>query len=239
MPELDPFEGRLAAAVRAFADRADTRVDPVAVAGRAIGRRRFASLAWLERPVPVPVSILLILGLLLALLAWTAQVGAPWDQRTSVVPLPAPTRTATPTATPVPITYPTGPAHVTGTSNFSASSGEETKVGDVTQTRGIVLIDRATMSDPRVSGTATGHLSVDAYGTVGPEWGTSRLENAGGAWEGTCTGAAWSDFNASAVSCWLVGSGAYQGYTYYFHISTARTTGAVEGVIFPGSPPAP
>jgi hypothetical protein len=80
---------------------------------------------------------------------------------------------------------------------------------------------------------------MERYGIVGPEWGTSRLENAGGAWEGTCTAAAWSDFNASAVSCWLVGSGAYEGYTYYAAISTSGFSAEVEGIIFPGSPPTP
>ena len=83
-------------------------------------------------------------------------------------------------------------------------------------------------------------IGVDGYDQVSSEWGTLRLENTAGAWEGSCTGATWDDGSRSVVACWLVGSGGYAGYTYYrIHRSmTGRTaTFDVEGVIFPGSPP--
>ena len=47
MPELDPFDARLTAAVHAFADRAATDVDAAAMAERAVGRRRAGAFAWL------------------------------------------------------------------------------------------------------------------------------------------------------------------------------------------------
>ena len=93
------------------------------------------------------------------------------------------------------------------------------------------------MNDPRVSGLGTGLVNADFYGHVGPEWGTTRLENAGR--EGTVTGVAWADVNASDLSGWLVGSGACEGYMYYWHLRATGTTGKVDGIIYPGRPPAP
>ncbi len=152
---------------------------------------------------------------------------------------PAPTPTPVPTPTPMPSTDGEGAEYVTGTDTHSGTGGTEKKVGDVTQTRGVVITATIEMNDPRVSGTGTGLVNADFYDHVGPEWGTTRLENAGGAWEGTVTGVAWADGNASDLSGWLVGSGAYEGYTYYWHLRAIGTTGTVDGIIYPGGPPAP
>ena len=243
MPEVELFEARLAAAVHAFADRAETKVDAMEVAERVIERRRVGSFAWLGRPLPVVASVLITLGLLLALLAWSVQVGGPWDGRTSVVPPPAPTATATATPTltpsPVPTTDGVGPEHVTGTEVVSVQTyGTSVQAGDVVQMRGVVATTVDTMNDPRVTGTGVIHGENDSYGSVGPQWGTYRLENAEGAWEGPWTGALWGDGMVSDVTAWLVGSGAYDGYTYYFHARGANPM-KVEGIVFPGSPPAP
>jgi hypothetical protein len=249
MPELDPFETRLSATVHAFADRAETKVDAMEVAERVVGRRRVGSFAWLGRPLPVAASLLVTLGLLLALLAWSVQVGGPWDRRSSVVPPPAPTETpaaaptaaATPTSapTPAPTTDGVGPELVTGTELVSVQTyGTSVGVDGVTQMRGVVATSVDTMNDPRVTGTGVIHGENDSYGSVGPQWGTYRLENAEGAWEGTWTGALWGDGMVSDVTAWLVGSGAYEGYTYYFHARGANPL-KVEGIVFPGSPPAP
>jgi hypothetical protein len=129
--------------------------------------------------------------------------------------------------------------HVTGTDSHSGTGGTEVLVGDVTQVRGAVITAKFRMSDPRVSGNGTGLVSADMYGKVGTEWGTSRIENAAGAWEGIVTGAIWADQNTSDLSGWLVGSGAYKGYTYYWHLRTTGDTGTVDGIIFRGSPPTP
>jgi len=248
MPELDPFETRLTAAVHAFADRAETKVDAMEVAERVVGRRRLGSFAWLGRPLPVVASVLITLGLLLALLAWSVQVGGPWDGRTSVVPPPAPTETpaaaptaaATPTSTPTPVptTDGVGPEFVNGTEVISVQTyGTSVQAGDVVQMRGVVATTVDTMNDARVTGTGVIHGENDSYGAVGPQWGTYRLENAEGAWEGTWTGALWGDGIVSDVTAWLVGSGAYEGYTYYFHARGANPM-KVDGIVFPGSPPA-
>lgn len=246
MPELDRFDARLTAAVHAFADHAETGVDATAVAARAVGRRRRGAFAWLWSPLPVPAGLLLTVALLGALLAWSVAGGAPWGPRTSIVPLPAPTATPAPaiaaTASPIPtmpLTDGEGDERVQGTEAVSVTTfGSTEKVGDATRMTGIVATTVDTMNDPRVTGTGTIHGANDSYGSVGPQWGTYRLENALGAWEGTWTGALWGSGIVSQITAWLVGSGAYEGYTYYL---SARGTSSlrVDGLIFRGSPPAP
>jgi hypothetical protein len=83
MPELQPFEARLAVAVRSFADRADTRVDATAVAERSMRNRPSAGAGWLRRTVSVPVWILLAIALLIALFAAALQAGSVRDARPS------------------------------------------------------------------------------------------------------------------------------------------------------------
>jgi hypothetical protein len=239
MPELEPFEARLGASVRAYADRAETRVDPVAVAERAVGRRRWvATTFWLGRPIQVTTSLLLMLGLLLALLAWSAGAGAPWDRRTSVIPLVGPT--PKPTAIASPTADGTGAKYVAGHGTFSiVDPGTTTPSGDAEQLRGYVASSADTMDDPRVTGTGTLHLSVDAYGTAGTQWATYRLVNAGGAWDGPVTGLSWNQGDASDMTGWLVGSGAYQGFTFYIHVRSSGFAMDIDGIIVPGSPPGP
>jgi hypothetical protein len=128
-------------------------------------------------------------------------------------------------------------AYVAGTETVTVTTpGTPTQAGDATRLRGRVVASVDTMDDPRVSGTGTITANFDMYGRVGPQWGTYRLENAGGAWEGKWTGALWEGGNATNVAGWLVGSGAYQGWTYFTHV-WGTTNLQVEGVIYPGSPP--
>lgn len=233
MPELDPFDARLTSAVRAFADRAETGVDPVAVAAHAVRPRRRGAFAWLGVPLPVPAAVVIATALLAALLAWSVGAGAPWGRRTSIVPLPSSSPGPTDAASDA-----RGAAVVTGTEVVSVRTyGTSEKAGDVTRMRGVVASTVDTMNDPRVTGRGTVRGANDSYGVVGPQWGTYRLENADGAWEGTWTGALWNIGNASQVTAWLVGSGAYEGYTYYFRARGSSDL-EVDGIIFRGSPPA-
>jgi hypothetical protein len=133
-----------------------------------------------------------------------------------------------------------GPEHVIGTSSLTVTKeGTETVVGDVTRIRGQEMTDSGSMNDPRLAGTEHITLNADFYGPVASEWGTTRLENADGAWEGTWAGASWNDGYATSVSGWLTGSEAYAGYTYYFHVYGPSMPFQVEGIIFEGSPPSP
>jgi len=131
-----------------------------------------------------------------------------------------------------------GPEYVVGSSSLTVTkSATKTVVGDVTQYRGQEMTSSGTMSDPRVTGTTRITLNLDMHGSVASEWGTTRTENAQGAWEGNWTGASWNDGTATSVSGWLIGSGAYAGYTYYFHVFGPHMPFTSEGIIFPGSPP--
>jgi hypothetical protein len=176
MPELDPFEARLTAAVRSFAGRAETSVDAMAVAERTVRRRRTGSLGALGRLLPVPVSLLLLLALLLAMLAWSVQVGAPWGNR-AVLLAPAPSATPTPTATtapiatPVPSTSGTGDQHVVGTMTGSLTTPYMSTPGPngMTYIRGGVMTAMSAANDPRASGVATFTFNLDTYTNVGSE----------------------------------------------------------------------
>jgi hypothetical protein len=230
MPELSPFEARLAAGLRRFADGADTRVDAAEVARRAMSRRRVGTFTWLGLPLPIPSWIVLLLGLLLLTLVGAVVLGGSrGEDRLAVAPSTSPAATGRPAPTPTAMPATDG-------------EGDEVVFGTETQvqlSRGVASATSA-MNDFRVSGSGTFRFSVDRYDQVSSESGTFRLENVAGAWEGTCTGAIWEDGGRSVVACWLLGSGDYAGYTYYrIHRSmTGRTaTFDVEGVIFPGSPP--
>ncbi len=242
MPERDAFEVRLEAAVRSFAGRGDTHVDALAVAERAI-RRRGGLTGWLGRTVPVPIAILLLLALL-GFGTWTAAVGGFLRFNAWTAPAPAPTSTPTPTpgATPSPAALipPAGSSSVVGTTALVVvSSGETTQTADVSRTRGIVITSTEVTDDRRASGAGTFHLNIDASGDLGFEWGTARIENANGAWEGSCSGASWSDREASDMTCWLAGSGGYEGFTYYWHGRNTGTGGVINGLILPAPAPSP
>jgi hypothetical protein len=236
MPELDRFERNLTAAVRAFADRADSRVDPMAVAQQAIGRRRFAPFMWFGRPLPIPAAVILLLALLVALLAWTLQVGGRPDSQLSVVPATADTVSASSTPSPRPSTDGVGDEYVSGSGSFViVDPGSSSTLGNATLVRGYVATSVDSMNDPRVTGTGTLRLSLDEHGTFGAEWGTYRLENDGGAWEGLVNGAAWNRGESSDVTGWLVGSGSYEGFTYFIDVRISGLQTELSGVIYPGS----
>ena len=76
---------------------------------------------------------------------------------------------------------------------------------------------------------------------IGFQWGTMRLENKDGAWEGSFRAAAWGDpVEARPMrASWMVGSGAYKGLTLYLHFrGHAGPPADVDGVILPVPPPA-
>jgi hypothetical protein len=242
MPEVDPLDARLTAAVHAYADRAVTRVAAAAVAERAIGRRRSGAVAWLGRPLPVSASIVILAGLLLAVFGWSLGSGGRWDRA-----IPAPVATPTPTEDAVPSADSGRPAHVSGTETLDITAQPTSDDGGrATQLRDGVATVAAAMTDARVGGTGTFTFSADAYPVVGPAWGTFHLDNENGAWDGTCSGGTRSggargDGWPAIWTCWLVGSGGYEGFTYYRHVTSipGETRARVEGIVFPGAPPTP
>src|SRR5687768_2673219 len=133
---------------------------------------------------------------------------------------------------------------VSGTSTLVGEEAPgEARVDDgVVRQRGAVLITNEDSSDPRVSGRGTIVLNVDAFsdgegnlGTSQIRYGTMRIENDDGSWEGSFAG---RFSNGRFIQTyWLRGKGAYDGLTY---VVTAGGDGPVwisEGLIYPGSPP--
>jgi hypothetical protein len=157
---------------------------------------------------------------------------------------PAPTETPSPVPTPSPIAY--GAATVvrgTESCTFEKEGSTTTDADGTGRYRGAVLACTDTSNDPRVSGSATYTWEYDGWGqgaTV--QWGTGRLENAGGAWDGTLTGS-YSTPRGDVLLFWFKGSGGYEGLSYamWAVLSPAEVawTYPVDGIIFPGSPPAP
>jgi hypothetical protein len=99
------------------------------------------------------------------------------------------------------------------------------------------------VNDPRVSGSATMHLSSagSTAAGVGFQWGTMRIDNADGAWEGPWTGAYWDGLASETDnSSWMIGSGAYEGLTLSLHFrGHAGPPADLEGVILQAPPPTP
>jgi hypothetical protein len=197
---------------------------------------------------------LALAGVLVAACSGAAAPQAPVADRTAAPAIPAaatPAPTpkeitpppASPTPTPMPTTDGQGPEVVRGveTGGGLIKNYTITKVGDVSQYRGGVVSLTAKMNDPRVDGTVTFEFSIDAYNSAASEWGTMKVENKAGSWDGPCTGGAWSEGEGIAWSCWLTGSGAYDGYTYYKQLSKepADKFLRVIGVLYPGEPPTP
>jgi hypothetical protein len=161
----------------------------------------------------------------------------------TLAPTATPAPTPTPRPTPVPIAY--GAATVvSGTESCTfEKEGTTTLVGETYQYRGAILKCTDTSNDPRVSGPVTYTWEYDgwAQGTH-VQWGTGRLENAGGAWDGTMTGS-YSLPRGDMLLFWFKGSGGYEGLSYAMWAvlppAEVAWTYAVDGIIFPGSPPAP
>jgi hypothetical protein len=152
--------------------------------------------------------------------------------------------TTEPSATPSPTVLRTdgeGPEYVVGveTANLLVDHTVTNAPFGQRYRDGVVLFT-LTMNDPRVTGTGTWNVSVDAYDlVVGPEWGPYTLEAEGGTWEGTCTGATWRAGDGMVGSCWLTGTGDYEGSTFYLHHAKAPgvSHADVQGIIYPGTPP--
>jgi hypothetical protein len=135
-----------------------------------------------------------------------------------------------------------------GTGRCLVSIGTQTKdaSGD-THIRDGTFHCTTVSNDPRVSGEITGTWAMNAWGPTPQnssfvQWGTVRLENEGGAWDGTYTGMFTPD-TGDLISFWFTGTGAYEGLSYFewdvMPISLGPVGFPVVGLIFPGSPPVP
>ena len=155
-----------------------------------------------------------------------------------------PTLAPTPTAsTAGPMTY--GPVTVvTGTATCpTADFGTPTTDADgVHHYRDMLWKCEVRTDDPRVTGTEAAPWNMDLWGTTDDgalvQWGTSRLENDGGAWEGTGSGVWSSDRGDDTIAFWYKGTGGYAGLSY-FELWTGQEPWRIQGQVFPGDPPPP
>ena len=157
---------------------------------------------------------------------------------TVATPTPTPMPTTTPVASPTPLSY--GPVTlVTGTGTCPVLNPVWTTDPDGTQhLRDLSVECIEENNDPRVSGTHTATWSMDVWeGAAGVQWGTARLENAGGAWEGPLSGV-YSAERGDTIMIWYTGTGGYHGLAY-FELWTGQEPWQIQGQIFPGEPPTP
>jgi hypothetical protein len=157
-----------------------------------------------------------------------------------VTPSPTPKPTAAPTPSPTPAAVSHGPVTVvTGTGTCPVLDPVWTTDPDGTQqVRDLSVECIEETNDPRVSGTHTAIWSMDAWdGTAGVQWGTARLENAGGAWEGPLSGV-YSAEGGDTILIWYTGTGGYHGLAY-FELWTGQEPWKIQGQIFPGNAPTP
>jgi hypothetical protein len=105
---------------------------------------------------------------------------------------------------------------------------------------------RCTVStdDPRTSGSRSSTWNIDLWGNpsagigAGVQWGTPRLENDGGAWEGRAAGVVSLPARGDIILNWYKGTGGHAGLGY-FELWTGYGPWVIQGQIFPGDPPTP
>ena len=149
-------------------------------------------------------------------------------------------------ASPTPTTF--GPVTVvTGTARCPGMGFVFTTDADGTKhVRDDYHADRCkvTTDDPRVSGSRSSTWNMDLWGRLGinhevVQWGTQRLENDGGAWEGRATGVFDLTDRGDVIVNWYRGTGGYAGLSYFELITGSPPTYKIQGQIFPGDPPTP
>ena len=161
------------------------------------------------------------------------------------LPMPSPNVTVVPTPAPLSLTktIPYGPVTVVqGTSDYTYIDFENGGVwGGIT-----------TFGDRRLKGTFLGTpWMMQSWGATGDslgegiQYGSSRIENAGGIWQGQASGM----FNdqGDVIVMWYRGTGGYAGLGYFdlftrsdlFGPGSGGIYGADFGQIFPGDPPTP
>jgi len=102
-----------------------------------------------------------------------------------------------------------------------------------------------TTNDPRVNGSHIANWNMDIWGDItqstaaGVQWGTVRIENAGGTWEGRFSGVASLPQPGDTIVEWYRGTGDYKGLAYFESVTGLCCTWEIQGQIFPGDPPTP
>jgi len=201
---------------------------------------------------PLPLGRRLLVGLAVATLVGGCSTSA----SPSSSPTTAPSASVSPVSLPTTPGPPSGsPAVATMTQVVGTSSRVSLDRGTVTtdakgvqHARGGTVVVQDAVDDPRVGGTTTMTWNMDYWGTPDwsqgalVQWGTARIVNSGGAWEGNATGVSSTD-RGDIDATWYTGTGGYAGLGY-FRLSTSADLSAgvtrrwnIRGLIFPGDPP--
>jgi len=158
----------------------------------------------------------------------------PWPS--SAAPSPA---TSTPTSDPVDYGL---SRYVLGNDacdldTFAVDLTWSTAADGTTTARGGVFVCNVTANDPRVAGTAIYTLNMDRWGYseahgAQVQWGSIRIENAGGAWETRYVGA-YTSATGDVGGAMFTGSGGYAGLSYYRWSESYGASWPTKGLIFP------
>ena len=135
-----------------------------------------------------------------------------------------------------------GDTYVTGTAQCGLAPGRTMQEDDAVELH--LFRDECTLtsSDPRLSGSGVYDiqqfcLKEDA-GHVCMGWGTSEVTGPDGTWVGSLGYV--EDPSRTGLASWGVqeGTGAYEGWTYWYHIPDLMAPSAPEfGILYQGPPP--
>jgi hypothetical protein len=128
----------------------------------------------------------------------------------------------------------------------TSDAGSESATATLYSSRDGVFDGPVEFSDPRVSGqwtTSPLHQDVDRSTGQGIMWGTLRVENDGGTWEGPMSGVIYQapEGGFYTTEGWLTGDGDYAGYTFFFQEERDQAINpprVFRGIIYKGQPPA-
>ena len=134
------------------------------------------------------------------------------------------------------------PTLTSGSLVFSGSEplSWEERLQDGVQTEDWVDSAAIEMSDPRLSGALTLDYTKQRFDTRNTDlaWGSARIENDAGAWEGMMRQTSDRDALGAEVGYYeLVGSGAYEGLSAIVFETETPTDREWTGIIFPGDLP--
>jgi hypothetical protein len=189
----------------------------------------------------------------LALLAGCAAGASPTPVPATPAPIVAPSAAvATPTLAPTPTASAAGPmtfGPVTVVTGISACRDPDptwtTDQDGTSHARNQPVECTDTTNDPRVNGSHIANWNMDVWGDItrgsaaGVQWGTVRIENAGGTWEGRFSGVASLPQPGDTIAEWYRGTGDYEGLAYFMSVTGLCCTWKIQGQVFPGDPPTP
>ena len=135
-----------------------------------------------------------------------------------------------------------GDTYVTGSLVFDEAPGRTVQEDDAVELHLFHGECTATSSDPRLSGPgvydAQQFCLKEGAGHVCMGWGTSEVTGPDGTWVGTL---GWvEEPSRTGLASWGVqeGTGAYEGWTYWFHLPDLMDPSSVEsGILYEGPPP--